>query len=73
MTVSRKPSLRVERSLQREGFRVLAGMDEVGRGALAGPVSVGVCVVSATTGTVPPLTRAVTRHSCGWRRSASPR
>ena len=29
MTVSRKPSLRVERSLQREGFRVLAGMDEV--------------------------------------------
>ena len=36
---SRKPSLRVERALQREGHRVLAGMDEVGRGALAGPVS----------------------------------
>ena len=44
-TVSRKPSLRVERVLQREGHRLLAGMDEVGRGALAGPVSVGVVVI----------------------------
>jgi ribonuclease HII len=44
-TTSRKPSLRVERALQREGHRVLAGMDEVGRGALAGPVSVGVVVI----------------------------
>jgi ribonuclease HII len=42
---SRKPSLRVERALQREGHRLLAGMDEVGRGALAGPVSVGVVVI----------------------------
>ena len=44
-TASRKPSLRVERALQREGHRLLAGMDEVGRGALAGPVSVGVVVI----------------------------
>ena len=44
-TTSRKPSLRVERALQREGHRLLAGMDEVGRGALAGPVSVGVVVI----------------------------
>jgi ribonuclease HII len=42
---SKKPSLRVERALQRQGHRVLAGMDEVGRGALAGPVSVGVVVI----------------------------
>ena len=42
---SRKPSLRVERALQRDGYRLLAGMDEVGRGALAGPVSVGVVVI----------------------------
>ncbi|MGL5818370.1 MAG: ribonuclease HII [Phycicoccus sp.] len=42
---SRRPSLRVERALQRDGHRVLAGMDEVGRGALAGPVSVGVVVI----------------------------
>ncbi len=44
-TMSRKPSLKVERALQREGHRLLAGMDEVGRGALAGPVSVGVVVI----------------------------
>jgi ribonuclease HII len=44
-TASRKPTLRVERALQRAGHRLLAGMDEVGRGALAGPVSVGVVVI----------------------------
>lgn len=42
---ARKPSLRTERMLQREGYPVLAGMDEVGRGALAGPVTVGVVVI----------------------------
>ncbi len=52
---SRSPSLRVERALQRDGYRLLAGMDEVGRGALAGPVSVGVVLIddhcrSAPTG-----------------------
>ena len=51
--LSGKPSLRVERELQRAGHRVLAGMDEVGRGALAGPVSVGVVVVDAAVGTAP--------------------
>ncbi|WP_404811832.1 ribonuclease HII [Janibacter melonis] len=50
---STKPSLRVERDLQRQGFRVLAGMDEVGRGALAGPVSVGVVVVDETVRSAP--------------------
>ena len=44
-TTSRKPSLRVERALQRAGHRLLSGMDEVGRGALAGPVSVGGVVI----------------------------
>lgn len=47
------PSLRVERSLHREGFAVLAGMDEVGRGALAGPVSVGVVCVDERSRTAP--------------------
>lgn len=42
---STRPSLRLERSLQRRGFPVLVGMDEVGRGALAGPVSVGVVAI----------------------------
>lgn len=50
---SRKPSLRVERALQRDGYRLLAGMDEVGRGALAGPVSVGVVVIDETSRSAP--------------------
>ena len=49
----RKPSLRVERALQRDGHRVLAGMDEVGRGALAGPVTVGVVVIDETCRSAP--------------------
>jgi ribonuclease HII len=52
-TTSRKPSLRVERALQREGHRVLAGMDEVGRGALAGPVTVGVVLIDETCRSAP--------------------
>ena len=48
-----RPSLRVERALQRDGHRVLAGMDEVGRGALAGPVSVGVVVIDETCRSAP--------------------
>ncbi|PRY18600.1 ribonuclease HII [Kineococcus rhizosphaerae] len=48
------PSLRLERQLLRSGHTLVAGVDEVGRGALAGPVSVGVLVVDATTRTAPP-------------------
>ncbi len=48
-----RPSLRVERALQRDGHRVLAGMDEVGRGALAGPVTVGVVLIDETSRTAP--------------------
>jgi ribonuclease HII len=51
---TKKPSLRVERALQRDGHRVLAGMDEVGRGALAGPVSVGVVVIDEGCRSAPP-------------------
>lgn len=50
---STRPSLRVERELLREGRVLVAGMDEVGRGALAGPVSVGVCVVALDTRSAP--------------------
>jgi len=51
--VSRKPSLKLERELQRAGYRLVAGMDEVGRGALAGPVSVGVVVVDEVCRSAP--------------------
>lgn len=47
------PTLRRERALLGAGARVVVGMDEVGRGALAGPVSVGVVAVDATTRTCP--------------------
>ncbi len=50
---SRKPSLRLERALQRDGYPVLAGMDEVGRGALAGPVTVGVVVIDESCRSAP--------------------
>lgn len=48
-----RPSLRVERTLLREGYAVLVGMDEVGRGALAGPVTVGVCAIDASSRSAP--------------------
>jgi ribonuclease HII len=47
------PSLRVERSLLREGYRLIASMDEVGRGALAGPASVGIVLVDSSVRTAP--------------------
>lgn len=47
------PHLRHERVLLREGATLVAGMDEVGRGSLAGPVSVGVVVVAASTRSAP--------------------
>ena len=49
----RAPSLRQERALLPAGAAVVVAMDEVGRGALAGPVSVGVVAVTATTRTGP--------------------
>jgi ribonuclease HII len=45
VVVSCRPTLDVERRLWRAGHRWVAGMDEVGRGAWAGPLSVGVAVV----------------------------
>ncbi|MBN1176874.1 MAG: ribonuclease HII [Dehalococcoidales bacterium] len=35
---NRKPSFAEEKSLRKEGYRHIAGVDEVGRGALMGPV-----------------------------------
>ncbi|WP_166823605.1 ribonuclease HII [Brevibacterium limosum] len=44
MAVSGLTDLSVERGLLSEGFDFVIGVDEVGRGALAGPVSVGVAL-----------------------------
>ncbi len=41
----RAPRLVVEKSLHGQGFAIVAGIDEVGRGCLSGPVTVGVVLV----------------------------
>ncbi len=43
------PTLVFERSFLADGHRLIAGCDEVGRGALAGPVSVGMVVIDASS------------------------
>ena len=47
------PRLTDERRLWREGYELVAGVDEVGRGAWAGPLSVGVAVVASGRRRVP--------------------
>ncbi len=44
---AKRPSLARELALWSSGARCIAGIDEVGRGAWAGPLSVGVAVLSA--------------------------
>ena len=50
----RGPTLRMERDLLSLGAPCVIGMDEVGRGALAGPVCVGAVAVTAATPDPPP-------------------
>ena len=64
---TKDPTLRFERSFAAAGHRLVAGADEVGRGALAGPVSVGMVVVDATLG--PSTLRACATASCSPRPS----
>ena len=45
MSAMARPSTEAELSLVNEGFDIIVGLDEVGRGAWAGPVSVGVALV----------------------------
>lgn len=48
------PTLDVEAELHAGGARYVIGCDEVGRGAIAGPVAVGLCAVDAAVAAVPP-------------------
>jgi ribonuclease HII len=41
------PTFAIEKLLLEEGFSLIAGVDEVGRGALAGPLCVGVVIFDA--------------------------
>lgn len=45
--VTSDPGIDLERELAAQGLRYVGGMDEVGRGALAGPASVGLVVFDA--------------------------
>ena len=47
------PTLSVERSILRSGVRYVIGCDEVGRGAIAGPVAVGLSVVETGVRGIP--------------------
>ncbi|GAA1795643.1 ribonuclease HII [Leucobacter iarius] len=51
--VSKDPTLELEREWFAAGARLVIGIDEVGRGAIAGPVAVGVHAVRAGTGSFP--------------------
>jgi ribonuclease HII len=44
---AKSPGLHAERDLWRQGYEIVVGVDEVGRGAWAGPISVGAAVVPA--------------------------
>jgi ribonuclease HII len=47
------PTLNIERHLYRKGAQFVIGCDEVGRGAIAGPVAVGLSVVGRGIGAQP--------------------
>jgi ribonuclease HII len=47
------PTLELESELHAAGARFVIGCDEVGRGAIAGPVAVGLCVVDISVGPHP--------------------
>ncbi|AAT89290.1 ribonuclease HII [Leifsonia xyli subsp. xyli] len=47
------PSLRFEKALYRQGVTSIVAVDEVGRGALAGPVAVGMVVIDTAVKRIP--------------------
>ena len=51
MTIT--PTLELENELFARNIRFVGGVDEVGRGAIAGPVTVGIAVIDANAGEFP--------------------
>ena len=41
------PSFEIENNLIKEGYKIIAGIDEAGRGSLAGPLAVGLTIYSS--------------------------
>lgn len=48
------PSFRIELELLRQGYELIAGVDEVGRGALAGPLCLGLVIFGIPVISAPP-------------------
>ena len=81
----RVPATRtLENSLRRSGYRLVAGVDEAGRGCLAGPVTAGAVILDpdchipglADSKAVPPDERAdlyevIVRHAIAWAVASS--
>ncbi|MGI9824053.1 ribonuclease HII [Agromyces sp. Marseille-Q5079] len=79
MAPSAIPNLRVEREFLDAGAPVVLACDEVGRGALAGPVAVGIVVIDASVRRMPaglrdsklmtePRREAMAPRAAGWVR-----
>lgn len=71
--MSRAPSLRYERELLRSGSPWLVAVDEVGRGSLAGPVSVGAVLIDVSVRTAPTGLRDSKLLTAAGRESLVPR
>ncbi len=48
------PDFSIERGLIKDGYKIIAGIDEAGRGSLAGPLSVGMTIYCTEIITDPP-------------------
>lgn len=72
-SVAGAPTLRIEREMLRSGIASLACVDEVGRGALCGPVTVGVVVITARTKPAPTGVRDSKLLSAQQRSALAPR
>ena len=70
--MSPAPSVRLERRLLRSGAQAVGGVDEVGRGAIAGPVTVGIVVIHEGTPTAPKGTRDSKELSAAARARLAP-
>lgn len=73
MARGKAPNLVTERAHLDGGHLAVGGSDEVGRGSLAGPVSVGIVVVDASTGRQPAGLRDSKLLSCAAREELVPR
>ncbi len=70
---ARRPNLSFERELLAGGHQIVGGLDEVGRGAWAGPMYVGVVVLDATTKSVPKGTNDSKLLTAGARERLGPK